>query len=274
MNEIDVVVDVRQSPDTAELIVSKQKVAFSGDAHLVGSPVESRVGFMTRKAKVSVFEFAERGYGFVVAARVKNVGTVPFEITSVVFEHKYKQPQEIRLGTVIAQDLGGSINFLPKDQSKTGPLQPGEERAYYLPQSMFEGVALLGIGLPPDQFYLAAYSGTEEVGRLGGEYILPFFDRVHIVFHRRAVPIFDTLPEADRLAIIRAVAPLRGIERDRWPSAGAQPLEGTPLAFVVRVGEDLGVVVTQTEHKKVEVLDIVRESVLEQVVTPGEGSKQ
>jgi len=27
MNEIDVVVDLRQSPDTAELIVSKQKLA-------------------------------------------------------------------------------------------------------------------------------------------------------------------------------------------------------------------------------------------------------
>ena len=35
MKEIDLVVDVRQSPDTAELIVLKQKVAFSGEASLV-----------------------------------------------------------------------------------------------------------------------------------------------------------------------------------------------------------------------------------------------
>src|SRR5439155_14468021 len=101
--------------------------------------------------------------------------------------------------------------------------------------------------------------------RLDGEHIQPFFDRAQIVFHRRAVPIFDTLPEADRLAVIKAVAPLRGMERDQWPSAGAQPLDGVPLAFVVRAGEDLGVVVAQTEDRSVEVADIVRESVLDQV---------
>jgi hypothetical protein len=274
MNEINFVVDVRPSLDAAEIIVSKQKVAFSGEARLIGSPVESRVVLLTRKAKVSVFAFANREHGFVVAARVKNVGSVPFEITRVVFEHKYKQPQEVRLGTLVAHECGGSVDFFPKDQSQKGPLQPGEEREYYLPQSMYDGVALLGVSLPSDQFWLAAYSGTEEVGRLGGERVQPFFDRVPIVFHRRAVPIFDTLPETDRLALIRTVARLRGIERDRWPSAGAQPLEGTPFAFVVRVGEDLGVIVSQTEDKKVEVGDIIRESVLDQFVTPGEGSKQ
>ena len=44
MNEFDIVVDVRQSPDTSELIILKQKVAFSGETSLVGGPVESRVG--------------------------------------------------------------------------------------------------------------------------------------------------------------------------------------------------------------------------------------
>jgi hypothetical protein len=274
MNEINVVVDVRQSPDAAEIIVSKQRMAFSGEARLVGSPVESRVGLLTRKAKVSVFAFAERGYGFVVAARVKNIGTVPYEITRVVFEHKYKHPHEVRLGTVVAQERGGSIDFFPRDTSQKGLLQPGDEREYYLPQDLYDGVALLGVSLSPDQFCIAAYSGTEEVGRIGGEFVRPFFDRSHIVFHRRVLPIFGTLLEADRLAIIRSVAPLRGVERDRWPSIGAQPLEGTPLAFIVRANEDLGVIIAQTEDKKVEIVDIVRASVLEQVDTPGEGLKQ
>jgi hypothetical protein len=273
MSEIDIVVDVRQSPDTAELIVSKQKVAFSGEARLVGSPVESRVGLMTRKAKVSVFAFAEAGYGFVVAARVKNVSAVPFEVTRVVLKYEYKQPQEARVGAVVVQEVGGSVEFLPRHPDRKGPLQPGEEREYHLPQQMYDGTALMALSLPADRFWLAAYCGTEEVGRLGGEHVRPFFDRVDIVFHRRARPIFDTLPEADRLAIIKAVGPLRRAERDRWSAAGAEPLEGTPLAYVVRASDDLGVVVTQTEDKKVEVLDIVRQSVLEQADTPGEGPK-
>jgi hypothetical protein len=274
MNEINVVVDVRPSPDTAEIIVSKQKVAFNGEARLVGSPVESRVGLMTRKAKVSIFEFAEIGYGFAVGARVKNVGTVPFEITRVVFEHKFKQPQEVRFRSTVAQEIGGSIDFVPKDRSQTGSLHPGDERDYYLSQAMFDGVALLGISLPPDQFWIAAYNGTEEVGRIGGEYVRPFFDRSLIVFHRRVVPIFDTLLEAERLAIIRSVAPLRGMQPDRWTSVGAQPLEGTPRAFIVRANDDLVVVITQTEDKKVEIEDIVRKSFLEQIDTLGEESKQ
>ncbi len=273
MNEIDLVVDVRQSPDTAELIVSKQKVAFSGEARFVGSPVESRVGLTTRKAKIDVFEFAEAGYGIVVAARVKNVGTVPFEVTRAVFEHEYQQSQAVRIGSVVAQDIGGSVDLMPRRRDRSGPFQPGEEREYYLPQEMYDGIALLALSLPADRYWFAAYSGTEQIGRLGGAYIGPFFDRVNIVFHRRATPIFHTLPEADRLAIVRAVAPLRSVERDRWDSAGAEPLEGIPQLFVVRATDDLGVVVTQTEDKKVEVVDIVRDSVLEQVGTPGEGSK-
>jgi hypothetical protein len=273
MNQIDVVVDVRQSPDTAELIVSKQKVAFSGEAHLVGSPVESRIGLITRKAQVSVFEFAEAGYGFVVGATVKNIGTVPFEITRVGFEHKYEQPQEVRHDTIVVQDLGGSVNFLPRNPARKGPLQPGEEREFYLPQDLYDGVALLCFSLRAEQFWIAAFSGTEEVGRAGGESIRPFFDRVPVVFHRRAVPLFGTLPEEDRLAVIRAVAPPRGVETDRWPSLGAEPLEGVPLTFVVRAGEELGVLVTRTEDNKVEVVDIFRESALDQVDTSDEGSQ-
>ncbi len=274
MSEIDFVVDVRQSPDTPELIVSKQKVAFSGDARLVGSLVESRVGLVARKAKVSIVSFAEAEQGFVVVARVENVGAVPFEITRVAFEHRYKQPQQVGGGAVVAEDREWPLDLFPIDQARTGPLQPGEERGYYLPQILYDNVASTCVSLPPDQLWVAVYSGTEEVGRIGGEHVQLFFERASVVFHRRAVPFFDTLPEADRLAVIRAVAPLRNVKRDQWPSAGAVPLDGTPLAFLVRAGEDLGVVVQPTEDKKVEVADIVREGALEQFEASGGGPTQ
>jgi len=96
-------------------------------------------------------------------------------------------------------------------------------------------------------------------------------DELRVVFHRRARPVFDTLPEGDRNAILRAVAPLRGRERDQWPSAGARPLQGVPLAFVVRGGDELDVIVTQTEDKGVEVVDIIRPSALKQFGTAARG---
>lgn len=273
MNEIDVVVDVRPSPDSAELIVSKQKLAFSGEAHLVGSPVESRVGLLARKAKIQVFAFAELGYGYVVAVRIKNVGTVPFGITRVVFEYKYKEVQEVRFGSTQAQEVGGSIDLAPRVQDTLRPAQPGEEREYFLPQEFYDGIALQVLGLPADRYWFAVYSGTEQIGRLGGEWIRPFFDRVNIVFHRRAIPIFDTLPEKDRLAVVQAVAPLRTISQEQWPSAGAEPIDGEPNTFVIRASNELGVVVTLTDDNKIQVTDIVRESLLEQIGQPAEGVK-
>lgn len=42
MSEIEVVVDVRQSPDSPELIVVKRKLAINGTVQLVGDPAEQR----------------------------------------------------------------------------------------------------------------------------------------------------------------------------------------------------------------------------------------
>src|SRR4029077_19967604 len=102
--------------------------------------------------------------------------------TRVVFEHESEQPQESRIGPVVAHEVEPAA-FLPRLRDKRGPLQPGEEREYYLPEETYDGVALMASSLPADRFWLAAYSGAEQVGRLGGEHVRPFFDRVNIVFH-------------------------------------------------------------------------------------------
>ncbi len=99
-------------------------------------------------------------------------------------------------------------------------------------------------------------------------------EEFRVVFRRRARPVFDTLPESERNAILRAVAPLWGRERDQWASSGARPLQGVPRAFVVRAGDELDVIVTQTEDKGVEVMDIIRPSALTQFETTDEGSKR
>ncbi len=265
MNQIDVVVDVRQSLDTAELIVSKQRLTFNGEASLVGPPVETRVGFVTRKAQVTVFGFAEMGTGLILAARVKNIGTVTFPIDRVAFEHQFEQPQDFPLKSgIVTYEIGGGVDLIPRNETRKGPFQSGEEREYYFPPMMFDGVVLLAASLAPSRFWIAAYCGTEQVGKLGGEYVLPYLNRSGIEINRQALPLFDTMPEAGRLAVIKAVAALRGLERDQWSTKGAQPLEGIPHAFVLRASEDSSVIVTQTEHKGVEIVDIVRRAILDQ----------
>jgi hypothetical protein len=51
-----VVVDVRQSPDSTDLIVVKQKLVTTGELHPSGAPVETRLDLRRRKALLSVFE--------------------------------------------------------------------------------------------------------------------------------------------------------------------------------------------------------------------------
>jgi hypothetical protein len=49
VNEIEVVADIRPSPDTAELIVVKRKLVADSAVRLAGEPLESRVSVATRQ---------------------------------------------------------------------------------------------------------------------------------------------------------------------------------------------------------------------------------
>jgi len=267
MNEIEVVVDVRHSPDTGELVVSKQKMAFSGEASLVGAPVESRVRLVTRKVRLSVFAFAEEESASVITAWVENVSPVAVEITRVAFGPEQDQSQPGRPETPGARTSGeGFARF--SGNGAGGWLERADVREYYLPQISPKWAAR-----PPSRFWVAAYSGAEEVGRIVVESRGLFLDSSGITFHRFGMPRFNTLTEAERLMVVSAVAPLRGIDREQWPAAGAEPLEGDPLTFVVWTPGDLGAFVSQTEEKGIQVVDVVRESTLEQFATAAEDSK-
>jgi hypothetical protein len=85
-----------------------------------------------------------------------------------------------------------------------------------------------------------------------------------VVIHRRAQPLFDTLAEVDRVAVLAAVDPLCRLDCERWASEDVQPLEGIPHAYAVRATPDLSVIISPTENKGVEIVDIVREAVLDQ----------
>src|SRR6185437_15709008 len=137
-----------------------------------------------------------------------------------------KLPEEGRLGSEDEQDMECAVHLLPRDKGRHGLLQPGEEQDYILQSGLFDEVALVATTLPCTHYWIAAYCGFEELGRVAGEHLQPYLGRTGITFHRRAMPLFDTLPAVDRFAVLKAAASLRGRERDQWPSAGAQPLEG------------------------------------------------
>jgi hypothetical protein len=145
MNEIDVVVDVRQSPDNGELLVVKQKYLTTGEVRAVGPPVETRLDLMAS---------------------------------------------------------------------------------------------------------------------------LPLLRDFGLIVHRRARPIFDTLPESERLAILKAVAPLRGLDRERWSTSGAEPVDGLPDVYAVRATPELRALIAGTESKGIEVVDIVRDAAFDEQDVP------
>lgn len=274
MKELDVVVDVRPSEDADGLIVMKQKVAFSGDADLVGSPVETRVRFTARKAQVSFLGYMDSDRRISFGANVKNVGIAPFVVSRVALVYASEQPEDQPTkGGAVRKGTGG-VDLLPARYAKPGPLLAGEARDYYLPTEMFDEAALILTGLSPSQYRVATFCGDEEVGRLGGEQIRPYLANAKIRFHRRAQPQFDTLPEASRLAVVKAVASLRGIEPQEWPSVGATPLEQAPDTFVVEPGEDLVVLVSPAKDKGVEISDIVQKGGLDQFPNGEVGVKQ
>ncbi len=89
MKEIEVVVDLRPSPDSPQLILVKQKLAAEGDRlMLVGDPHEECVELGGPRVTIKVAAWADNRTGFVPTAIVSNVGMSPIEVSrvAVVFE--------------------------------------------------------------------------------------------------------------------------------------------------------------------------------------------
>jgi hypothetical protein len=268
MSEIEVVVDVRQSPDTAELIIVKQKLVSTGELQPTGPPVEMRLGLTNRKAQLFVFTLANPQNRHALAVKVKNVSVVPFEIDRVAVECQFEDVLDIGMAPGIkGKHIASHFDLVPLDSAKKGVVQPGEMRDYFLPPEMLDRAALLCQSLNPGQYWVAAQSGGHEVGRLRGEWVRPYFDLAGVVIHRRALPLFETLSHADRLALVGTVALLRRLERESWTSESVQPVEGLPNVYTVQVTPELRALVTQTENQRIEVVDIVREATLDQFGT-------
>src|ERR1700682_2793 len=128
MTEIEVVLDIRPSPDAAELIVTKQKVGAEGNnLHLVGGPREERVAMGLPRVQITLGEMPTASFSSDLTANVANVGVSPIEISSVdlVFlEDRSGNGETAKPGTT-------KFPFQPAERVN-GPLLPAHTRTYYL----------------------------------------------------------------------------------------------------------------------------------------------
>lgn len=120
----------------------------------------------------------------------------------------------------------------------------------------------------PARYWIAAWSGPEELGKLPGEVLyygvkVPL-ESMRIIVHLTARPFFDTMPEIYRLAVLMAVAELGSSSSDKWPVLpNVKKLHGHPDIFVLNVTSEIMVLLKQDEAGKVEIADIVRKSMLD-----------
>jgi hypothetical protein len=276
MKEIEVVVDVRPSPDTPELIIVKQKLATgNGDVHVVGAPAETRVGMAARRARLVPGECAEPGIGYALTARVLNVSLVPLEVTRVAIEFQHEPPREVTVRGAQATEVGTAMDFLPKDPGRGGPLQPGEARDYYLPGEMVEAASQLGDGVSPDRYGIAAYAGNDRVAWAEGRDVRPYLDRGRVRVHRRARPAMDALRESDRLLVLRAAGSLLGKDPARWAEQGLSRV-GPESVYLMPVSAELRAFVRPVggppTGPHIEILDLVREETLRRFADGREGA--
>lgn len=267
MNEIDVIVDVRQVPGELDLIVVRQRLAFSGEPTLVGPPTESRIQLSARKATVRVSIAAEHGVGLVLIAHVKNVGLALLDRIAVGCWWVYPTPRPVNGSGLKGEQAGGELSFNPSAGAEKGPLLPGETREYYLPSDFFFYAGRELRNLPPENFGIRVVAGEDELARLYGEVILPYLDLPATMgrpaMDRRVRGLLDALRGEEKEQTEKALDFLARNPPGAWP--GAQPLEPDGM-FLLPITDAIHLVARKPEgFKTAEVTDILRREVVEAV---------
>lgn len=263
MNEFDVVIDVRPSPDTPELIVMKQKLVADTSLHLVGQPREERVGMGLPRVKIAMGEVARGGIGYVMTAKVTNVGLNPIEIkeVSLVFD------KDRRAAGEKARPVTTSFRF-EQLENATGTLPPAHSRSYYLSMEMYEHVAQKARAFRPDDYRIAVFmSDREEIGSLPGKHVAPFLDRTRIKVEPRAEIVLDGLSEVQRIWLMEALGSLVGQAPSSWPREKVRRPDPSSDLYLVRVLPNFQAVIAPSGTDELRLLDLVHDETLKQFET-------
>jgi hypothetical protein len=271
VREIEIVLDVRPSPDTPELILVKQKLAAEGNhLKLVGEPHEQRVAMGGPRLVIKFAERADNEVGYVLTAHVTNVGMSPVEISSVaiVFPPEKSGPEKTR--------KQGTRRYLYKPlEPVRGPLFPGHTRTYYLPMELYDVVVYNARKLPPSGYWVAAFIGEEDVARCGGEDLGPYLNQSRIEYDRRAEIALDSLPEGETFLILKGLFEFAAQNYSMWKDGEIQQLDPAKKLYLVKVTPKYRAVVTRLAEDKVLLTDVVSEESLKQYKTAeATGSRQ
>ncbi len=260
MKEIEVVVDLRPSPDSPQLILVKQKLAAEGDRlMLVGDPHEERVELGGPRVQIKVTARADHRTGLVTTAIVSNVGMSPVELSRVaaVFEAEKSLPPD-------GQRSRGTMLYTYEPlEPVNGPLYPGHTRIYCLPMSLFDIVRYEAKRRPTSEYWVAAFVGDDEVGRCPGGYLYPFLERGTIQYERRAEIAIDSLPVEERFLIFKGLYEFVSQDHLLESQGRLQIVDPEKKVYLVKVTPRYRAVVTRSEGTVV-VKDIISEESLKQ----------
>jgi hypothetical protein len=271
LKEIEVILDMRPSPDSPEFILVKQKLAAEGDRlMLVGEPHEQRVEVGGPRVTIQLAERADHQVGFVNTAKVRNVGMSPIEVSgvAVVFAAGKLTPGE-------TLPTGPSSYKYEPLEPVAGPLYPGHVRTYYLPMSLYDAVLYQAKKTPPSGFWVAGFVGEAEVGRCEGKYLQPFLDRGMIQYERRAEIALDSLHEAQRFRILRRLFDFASEDFLPLNKEDLKVLDPAKNVYLVKVMPGYSAVVARLDANRILLMDVVSEESLKQYKAPsGAGGSQ
>jgi hypothetical protein len=261
VKELEVVVDVRPSPDSPELIVVKQKLVVNGDdLHPVGPPSEQRIGMAIPRARLSLSMLVSGETSNFLLVRVDNIGLVPLQVTRVTFEYTREQPPEE------TGQPGGAIPFIPSERVEPETIPVGGRREWYLPTDAYEEMRGLAARLSPDRYRIAAYAELQEVGTLPGFQVREWLDlpaqlQKPLLITGLARTALDSLPAEERERIVQSVIDLvrKGLENG---AADAIPLSEDHSVYLLRVPPDWQAFVRRWGSRGVEFFHLVREATL------------
>lgn len=266
MSEITVLVDVRPSPDSPDLLLVRQKLVIEGgELRLVGVPTEEKMPLAARRAKISMSTSIDMQIGSAAVARVQNIGMVPLDISKVHLEYRYPEAVESPV-PALDSAIGGSFGLIPRERKVSGALLPGESREWVLPldyygEALLQEIARLG----PGDYKIVAYAGPDAVAEAPGKLVQPHLDigldRYKSTWGLKMQPhIHHKLIGFDAETRDQIFAELKTLQEkptEEWSSLpGVIPVEGN--RFFLTVPPEYQVLVRRVRRGPVEVLDVLR----------------
>jgi hypothetical protein len=259
-----VLVDVRPSPDSPDLVLIRQKLALvDGGWQPVGDPVEEKMPLTARRARITLATSEDMQIGRAVVARVQNIGMVPLDLTKVDLEYRFPIADQKPPTPMNPVETGGSFGLAPRVRRASSVLLPGESREWVLPldywANALQQVSLLG----PEDYKIVAYAGVDPVAEAPGRLVKPHLDigpdgpkglRMSLLMQNKLLG----LDPGVRGRIFEAVRPLQERPPEEWEAAhGVVPVEGGQ--FFLAVPPDYRVLVRRHRSGAVEVVDVLRQ---------------